>query len=81
MKIAKILEALTEEDCLLLFHDDIPVPAMFDETDKIKFIDGGEHILVRSSTGATPVPTSEFSKAVVMTKFDFVMMQMMECAE
>lgn len=77
MDIQRLINSISENECIKLYTREISTPAMVDGEDKVEEIDGVKCVIIRHTTGTTPVPEKAFYKAVVMDKLECMLEKML----
>lgn len=79
MNIKKILTAISDEECVLLYNHEIGKHAIADSDDFVEVVDGEECVMLQIGPETrAPVPTSDFSEVRIMSKAQYTFEQMME---
>lgn len=79
MDIKKILTAISDEECVVLYDPKVDGRCVMDNDDYVEEMDGEEYVMLQvGPEQRAPIPVSAFSELTIKSKSQFAFENMME---
>ena len=79
MDIKKILTAISDEECVVLYDPKVDSSCVMDNDDYVEEMDGEEYVMLQVGPDQrAPIPVSTFSELTIKSKSQFAFESMME---